>query len=142
LIPYQDFLEQVIQKICTDLTVAISKLNRPSLPNIKQEISAQIDHHRSIISQLDELVIQGILDEDTALLRAYKLKAEISQLEQQISALPPVNLQSLAQTISLPQFWLDLSESERRFYFREFIKVINIDRGEDQQWQIAIEFVF
>ena len=83
----------------------------------------------------------GVLDEETASLRAYKLRAEISQLQAQFATLPPVNLRSVAQAVSIPQFWFDLSESERRFYFREFINQIQILRQE-KTWQIRLVFVF
>ncbi len=53
----------------------------------------------------------------------------------------PVNLRSVAQAVSIPQFWLDLSEVERRFYFREFIQQIQIIR-QNQEWYLQIIFIF
>ncbi len=52
-----------------------------------------------------------------------------------------MNLKAIAQTVSIPQFWSDLSESERRFYFREFIQQIKIIRH-DQAWQLELIFIF
>jgi hypothetical protein len=49
-------------------------------------------------------------------------------LQSKLDQLPPVNLERIAKTISLEQFWLDLSESERRFYLREFIKKIEVNQ--------------
>ncbi|NEO49293.1 MAG: recombinase family protein, partial [Moorea sp. SIO4A3] len=68
-------------------------------------------------------------------------RTEISQLQQQLAALPPVNLKAIAKTVSIPQFWIDLSESERRFYFREFIQKIEILR-QVKEWQLQLVFIF
>jgi hypothetical protein len=62
-------------------------------------------------------------------------------LRSRLATLPPVNLQAIAQTVSIPQFWSDLSEAERRFYFREFIRQIEITRP-DQTWQLKLIFIF
>jgi hypothetical protein len=59
-----------------------------------------------------------------------------------MAQLPPGNLQAIAQAVSLPQFWLDLSEAERRFYFREFIKQIEIMRQESKSWSVQLKFIF
>jgi hypothetical protein len=77
---------------------------------------------------LAALVTQEILDTTTADLRRYQLQAEIATGQQQLAALPPANLLAIANTVSLRQFWLDLSESERRFYLREFIASIQLQR--------------
>jgi hypothetical protein len=58
-----------------------------------------------------------------------------------MASLPPVDLQAIAQAVSISQFWLDLSESERRFYFREFIRQIEITR-QDSSWEIKLIFIF
>ncbi len=65
----------------------------------------------------------------------------MADLHQQLAQLPPVNLQELSQSVSIPQFWLDLSESERRFFFREFIRDIQILRQGDD-WRIELVLVF
>jgi hypothetical protein len=87
------------------------------------------------------LVTAGILDNTTADLRTYTLRSEIAELEQQRSQLPPANLPEIAQTLSIPQFWQDLSEAERRVYLREFIRQIQL-RREGNDWSVAIQFVF
>ena len=96
---------------------------------------------QEILQQLPALVKTGILDDETAKLRAYKLRTEISQLQAKLATLPPVNLRSVAQAVSIPQFWFDLSEAERRFYFREFIKQIEILR-QGKHWELRIIFIF
>jgi hypothetical protein len=78
---------------------------------------------------------------ETSQIRAYKLRVEISELQAKLATLPPVNLRSVARSVSIPQFWLDLSEVERRFYFREFIRQIEIVR-EDKDWQLKVIFIF
>jgi hypothetical protein len=50
-------------------------------------------------------------------------------------------LRSVAQAVSIPQFWLDLSEVERRFYLREFIRKIDIMR-QDKNWHLQVIFIF
>jgi hypothetical protein len=87
------------------------------------------------------LCAQGILDRETEELRAYKLRTEISQLQGQLAELPPVNLRETAQAVSIPQFWQDLSEAERRFYFREFIRKIEILR-DGNEWTLNLIFIF
>jgi hypothetical protein len=52
-----------------------------------------------------------------------------------------VNLQELSRSVAIPQFWLDLSEAERRFFFREFIRRIQIQR-QAEGWQVHLELVF
>jgi len=149
-------LEQTIQQICTELPNAVAQIQTPDLSKIKQEMTAQIAAKQSILSQLPALTTSGILDIETADLRAYKVRTEIASLQASLAQLPPVNLLAIAQTVSIPQFWLDLSESERRFYFREFIRQIQIDLRRDrcpdqeasrtdhqsQVWQIQLVFIF
>lgn len=143
-IAYREVLQKTIDQICQDLPTAVAKLQSPDhtiKQNIKPNINAAIAEKEQILHQLQDLCARQILDEETKQLRAYKLRTEISQLQRQLAELPPVNLRETAQAISLPQFWLDLSESERRFYFREFIRQIQIDR-QNTSWQLRICFIF
>ncbi|HIK05192.1 MAG TPA: recombinase family protein [Trichormus sp. M33_DOE_039] len=140
-IAYQEILERTIDKVCCDLAPAVAGLNSPQLDAVKGSLGDAIAHQQSILEQLPNLVEAGILDADTAKLRAYKLRTEISTLQAQQATLPPVNLLSVAQAVSIPQFWLDLSEAERRFYFREFIKQIEIVR-QDSHWELQVIFIF
>ncbi|HEY9660558.1 MAG TPA: recombinase family protein, partial [Allocoleopsis sp.] len=124
---------------------AVSGMQMPDGEEIKPGFDAQIVAKQAILEKLPDLIEQGILDRETATLRAYKIRAEISDLQTRLAQLPPANLKTIAQVISIPQFWLDLSESERRFYFREFLRQIQIVRpAPDQQgsWQIALVFIF
>ncbi|MBE9167771.1 recombinase family protein [Pleurocapsales cyanobacterium LEGE 06147] len=141
-IPYQKVLERIIEKICADLPRAVAQLDSPHLEGIKKVLAAEINQKRDILKRLPVLQEQGILDEETSDWRSYKLRTEIAQLEDKLAQLPPVNLQAIAQTVSLPQFWLDLSEAERRFYFREFIKKIEIIRLNTNQWDLHLVFIF
>lgn len=140
-LPYQQVLEQTIQRICEDLPRAVSGAEMPDLERIKQGVSAQIAAKQAVLEQLQPLVTSGVLDVETADLRAYKIHTEISALQAQLAQFPPVNLRAIAQAVSIPQFWLDLSEAERRFYFREFIRQVQISRQE-QTWQIQLVFIF
>lgn len=141
-IAYQEVLNKTIEKICQDLPVAVSKLNMPNIGNIKNIFTQEIDRKQEILKQLSILQEENILDEETTNLRSYKLKIKISELENKIAQLPPMNLSSIANSVSIPQFWLDLSEVERRFYFREFIHQIEILRSEDSALNLRIIFIF
>ncbi|HEY9798064.1 MAG TPA: recombinase family protein [Leptolyngbyaceae cyanobacterium] len=140
-IAYEKVLDNTIQRICQELPRAVAGMNVPSLDGVKQSLTSQIANKQDILEQLPALTTSGVLDSETADLRAYKLRTEISQLRSRLSALPPVNLQAIAQAVSIPQFWCDLSESERRFYFREFIRQIEIMR-QDNAWDLQLVFIF
>ncbi|MDJ0554964.1 MAG: recombinase family protein [Microcoleaceae cyanobacterium MO_207.B10] len=140
-LPYQKILTETIDKICRDLPLAVAALEMPNMDGMKGKIKQTISEKQEILSQIPNLIDNGILDNETGELRAYKLKTEISQLESQFNQLPPVNLLETAKAVSIPQFWWDLSESERRFYFREFISKIEILR-QDSSWELEIIFIF
>ena len=140
-IPYQEVLENTIKTICRDLPLAVAEMDFPQLDAIKKSLEQAIARQQEILQQLPALVESGVLDDETAKLRVYKLRTEISQLQAKLATLPPVNLSSVAQAVSIPQFWFDLSEAERRFYFREFIKQIEIIGG-GKNWEVRITFIF
>jgi DNA invertase Pin-like site-specific DNA recombinase len=140
-IAYEKVLQCTIQSICQELPRAVAGMSVLSLDGVKRSLTNQMTNKQDILVQLPALIDSGILDSETADLRAYKLRTEISQLRSRLAALPPVNLQAIAQTVSIPQFWCDLSESERRFYFREFIRQIEIKR-QDKGWQVQLIFIF
>jgi DNA invertase Pin-like site-specific DNA recombinase len=140
-LPYQQVLEKTIQQICQDLPPAVDAAPIPDVDGIKQALGAQIADRQAILEQLPALIESGVLDLETAELRAYKVRTEMASLQTKLAQLPPVNLKAIAQVVSIPQFWLDLSEAERRFYFREFIKHIQILR-QPQTWEIQLVFIF
>ena len=140
-ISYEEVLQLTIARICRDLPNAVAGLQMPDMNRIKAGIAGASASKQEILEQLPALIASGILDTETADLRAYKIRTEIAELQSKLAQLPPVNLRETAQTVSLPQFWLDLSESERRFYFREFIDRIEIVR-EKSQVKLQIIFIF
>ncbi|KYC35132.1 recombinase [Scytonema hofmannii PCC 7110] len=140
-IPYQEVLEQTIKTVCKDLPLAVAGMDSPQLETVKDNLNQSILRQQEILKQLPDLVEAGVLDAETSQLRAYKLRVEISELQAKLATLPPVNLRSVAQAVSIPQFWLDLSEAERRFYFREFIRQVEIVR-EDKDWELQVIFIF
>ena len=140
-IPYQDVLEKTINIICRDLPLAVAGMNFPQLDTIKNNLADKIFRQQQILEQLPELIESGVLDVETAKLRTYKIRTEISALQAKLASFPPVNLCSVAQAVSIPQFWVDLSESERRFYLREFIRNIEIVRDENE-WKLDVIFIF
>lgn len=141
-IAYEEVLNRAIERICQDLPVAVAQLNMPNIDSIKNNLLQEIERRKKVLEQLPILKEQGILDEETANLRSYKLRTEIAELENKIAQLPPVNLRSIAKDVSISQFWLDLSETERRFYFREFIRYIEIIRERSNDWNLKLLFIF
>lgn len=140
-IAYQTVLDQTIQHICDDLPRAVANLPALNMEAIKTGLTAQVAAKEAVLEQLPGLIASGVLDTETAELRAYNVRTEIAQLQAKAAQLPPVDLQATAQAVSIPQFWLDLSETERRFYFREFIRQIQIVR-QGEEWQIQLAFIF
>ncbi len=140
-IPYDTVLNKTIAAVCNSLPEAIADLRTPPVDSIKGQLLSQVTQKQTALQQIPGLLTQGVLDEATAHLRTYTLRGELAELEQQISQLPPANLPQIVQTLSIPQFWQDLSEAERRVYLREFIQTILICR-ENADWQVRIQFVF
>jgi nucleotidyltransferase/DNA polymerase involved in DNA repair len=116
-------------------------MNFNQLDTIKKNLNDKITHQQQILQKLPTLIETGVLDTETAKIRAYKLRTEISQMHAKLAILPPVNLRSVAEAVSITQFWLDLSEVERRFYLREFIRQIEIIR-QGQNWHLQVNFIF
>lgn len=140
-ISYEEVLEKTIEKVCNELPQAVEKMNFTQLDKVKNNLTDAIIHQEKILEQIPALIETGIFDEETAKIRTYKIRTEISKLQAQLAILPPVNLRSVAQAVSIPQFWFDLSETERRFYFREFIRQIEIIR-QKKDWDLRIVFIF
>ncbi|MDY7013065.1 MAG: recombinase family protein, partial [Cyanobacteriota bacterium] len=140
-LPYQQVLERAIVRICEELPRAVAEMNQPDLGEAKAELLTQIAKQQEDLSQIPEWQARGILDEETANWRRYKLQADLARSSEQLTQFPPANLPAIAQTVALPQFWFDLSEVERRFYFREFIRHIEIVR-QDNDWSLQPIFIF
>ena len=138
---YEAVLEKTIETICQTLPQEVAGLTQLPLDQITAGVMGAIAAKQAIISQLPDLVTQNVLDDKTADLRTYTLRTEIAELQNKLAQLPPVNLIETAKTVSIPQFWQDLSEPERRFYFREFIRSVEIVR-EENTWSIHLAFVF
>lgn len=145
---YTQVLQTVVERICQDLPQAVATLQSRFVsptgagpPDLSQGYAAQIAAREVALAQLPALVDTGILDQYTANLRTYTLRSELAAIQQQLAQLPPVNLRELSQSVSIPQFWFDLSEAERRFFFREFIREIQIYRQGDD-WQIKLVLIF
>ncbi len=144
-IPYQAILEATIARICQDLPPAVARMGGTGGAGVvgaKMALEGEIAAKQAIVERLPALQAEGILDRETADLRRYKLQAEISRLRDRLAQLPPENLDTIAQAITLPQFWLDLSEAERRFYFREFIRKIELLRPDAKTWDLELAFFF
>jgi DNA invertase Pin-like site-specific DNA recombinase len=141
-IAYAEVLTQTINQICVELPLAVAELNLSNDAVIAEKIQQEIKQKQDILEQLPTLLQQEILDQKTFAWRNYNLRTEIAQLETKIAQLPPDNLPAIAKAVSIPQFWLDLSEAERRFYFREFITEIEIIRNTSSSWNLSLKFIF
>lgn len=139
---YEEVLRQTITTICEQLPQAVAELQLPDMGGMKAGIAGQIQHKQAMLEQLTQLVSTGVLDQTTADLRAYTLRSEIAAIQQRLAQLPPVNLKETAQAVSIPQFWFDLTEAERRFYFREFIRQIQVTRTDRRTWSLKLVFIF
>lgn len=140
-IAYSTVLQQTIDAVCAQLPQAVAKVTAAPMAGVKARILAQLQQQQAVLDRLPELVSDNTLDSQTAELRAYRLQTEMATAWQQLAQLPPVNLQETAQTASIPQFWMDLSESERRFFFREFIRAVQLS-PEDEGWALSLVFIF
>jgi len=142
---YSTVLEKTIARVCEALPPAVALLQGaggpPSGATVKALLEQQIQEKQAILTQLPDLLKTGVLDAETTAQRTYNLKTEIAALQHRLDQLPPVDLLAIAQVVSIPQFWQDLSEAERRFYFREFIRQIQVQR-EGDRWDLQIQFLF
>ncbi|MBP0001860.1 MAG: recombinase family protein [Cyanobacteria bacterium SID2] len=138
---YELVLQRTIEAVCRDLSRVADGLPLPDMDGVKNRCQREIVKRQQVLDVLPQLLEEGILDEETLQLRSYTLNSEISELQAQLAQLPPVNLRETAKVISIPQFWLDLTESERRFYFREFVRQIEIHRDGDS-WDVRVQFMF
>jgi len=139
-IPYEQVLDRTIERVCEDLPPAVSQMQSQGLAEAKPALEAKIQELQDILTQVSQLETHGVLDAETAQLRRYNLRVEIGQYQAQIAQCPPENLSAIAQAVSFPQFWRDLSESERRFYFREFIQQIEIHYETYSEWDLNLVF--
>ncbi|MEO0757742.1 MAG: recombinase family protein [Cyanobacteria bacterium J06648_16] len=136
---YETVLQKTIETICAELPKAVA--HPPATATARKTALTQtLRDQQQVLTQLPALVDSGVLDVLTADLRTYQLKTEIAATEQALAQLPPVNLPELFKTVALPQFWQDLSEPERRFFFREFIRAVHI-HPDRPDW-LTLEFIF
>ncbi|MBV5259988.1 recombinase family protein [Synechococcus moorigangaii CMS01] len=141
-IAYDTLFQATVQKICQDLPRLARHYQGPPLEQLQTRLQQAIQQKETLIARLPDLIAQEIFDPDTAAQRRYILRSEISQLQTQLNQLPPANLEAIAKTISLESFWYGLSEAERRFYLREFLAQIQLQRPSPQTWQIQLKFNF
>ncbi|AZB72447.1 recombinase family protein [Synechococcus elongatus] len=142
-IAYDTCLQTVIQTICQQLPIAVAALEQPDQHPAKTTIaSRQAELQRILSVELPDLEARGILDAETAAIRRLQIQTELVQLRDRQAQLSPVNLSELVQAVAIPQFWQDLSEVERRFFFREFIREIQLERRSRQDWSLQLQLVF
>lgn len=141
---YQEVFEETINKICEQLPLLTQNFQAPNPQFIKRELAKQIEEQEKILLQINQLIKENILDEETGSIRKYKIHQEIGKIKQKIAQLPPDNLPQISTALSNPQFWIDLSPAECRFYLREFVRTIKIIPINDnnKNWQIILDFIF
>ncbi|MEN9218843.1 MAG: recombinase family protein [Gloeomargarita sp. DG_2_bins_126] len=136
-IAYDPLWRSVLAHLCPQL---MQWFAQPlPLGGMKQTLQQQIQHKQQALARLDDLKRQEILDELTVQMRTMTLQTELNQLQNQLAQLPPVNLQEIAQTASLPEFWFDLSPVEQRLYLREFLDHIEV-AFEPPQYRVRLIF--
>lgn len=143
-ISYDIVFQKTIKTICHSFQQIIFQDKQPDIESIKTLYQKEIKQKQEIITTIKQLIQEDILDEKTAKIREYKIQQEIGELKQKIAKLPPNNLNIIANTLSLPQFWYDLSSAEKRFYLREFILKIEIIIPEklDKKTDIPLNLIF
>lgn len=141
-IAYDEVFQLTVEAICREFPKLVQNIQAPPLEQIQAQLRGQIHAKQSLIDQLPTLMDQGVFDAQTAELRRYHLHGEIAQLQSRQNQLPPANLAAIAKTITLEQFWFDLSEAEKRFYLREFLDQIQIQRQASGEWKIQLKFIF
>lgn len=128
---YETLLEKVIQLICEQLPERTRQFNPIPLEEWRSKLGSQIEGNERILDNLDQLQAEGVLDPVSLQQRRYHLRSENALLTQQLEQLPPSNVADIAQTLSIVPFWQDLTESERRSYFREFLQTIWVNAQGD-----------
>ena len=141
-VPYDRVLDQVMFKICQTLPTAVAPLDQSLVDRRKAVLEQQIQEKAQVIEQLAPLAESGVLDGPTVQLRTRNLRRDMAQLQTELDQLPPVNLKELVQAVVIPQFWQDLSEPERRFFFREFIQSIRFNPEAPPDYDLQLRFVF
>lgn len=141
-IAYDQVFNATIQAICQEFPKVVQQQQAPPLAQIQSQLQTEISQKKALIHDLPNLIQQNIFDPQTADLRRYQLQTDIAQLQNRLNQLPPANLEAIAKTITLEPFWYDLSEAERRFYLREFLDRIELQRHGRSNWQIQLKFIF
>ncbi len=142
LVHYDEILEQVIQRICHDLPQRVSQTKLPNVEQIKNQFQQQIHEQENLLLEITDLCDRGIFDPTTAQMRSYQIRVQMGVLQNKLSQLPPASLSMISRSVSIPEFWRDLSEAERRFYFREFLKMIVIQYNGSTWFVKHLDFVF
>jgi hypothetical protein len=138
-IPYRRVLAAVIEAIAQELPRAMGNAPLAEIETTRSRLTQAIQAQMALVPKIEELQQAGVLDQETATLRLAHIHREIDRLENQLAQLPPRNLQAIAANLAMPQFWLDLSETERRFYFREFLRQIKL---QPQTGAVQLQFMF
>jgi len=138
-ITYNQVLTSVIEAVSRELPRALSAVPLSRIELVRSQLTERIQAQTRLIPKINELQVANVLDHETAALRLNNIYREVAKLEDQLSQLPPPNLQAIAANLAIPQFWLDLSETERRFYLREFLRGIKL---EPHSGAVELEFIF
>ncbi len=138
-IAYEQVLTSVIKAITQELPPALSSAPLSQIELARSRLAETIQAQSDLIPKIQELLASGVLDQETATLRLNNIYREVARLEAELSQLPPPNLKAIVANLAISQFWLDLSETERRFYFREFLHSIKL---QPHTGAVQLQFMF
>lgn len=142
-LPYDSVLKRVIETICS-IFGEIQNSNKPEdeierCRNIQKKEIQRIKGELEVIRRLEN---EGILETQEAKKITYRLKEKMSKIQQKVDQMPPNTLEVIAKSLSNPQLWYDLSNSEKRFYLREFIDTIEVNMEASLDDKLELNFVF
>jgi len=140
-LPYQSVLDGVITRLTQGLAHKRHTWD-PETPGVSENQrhlwQQKIAENVTILEKLPQALAQGIVDPTLYALRERQLHQEIAHLQAQMQQLPPPQFAEVLQNLSIPAFWQDLSETERRTYLREVVRRVVIRRD----LALELEFCF
>lgn len=140
-LPYERVLQGVIDKLTQGLAQKRQTWD-PQTPLVAEKQrhlwQQKIAENVTILEQLPAALAAGIVDPLLYGLRRRQLEQENAQLQAQLQQLPPPQFGEVLQNLSIPAFWQDLTETERRAYLREVLR--RIDAGPDLCLELSFCF--
>jgi hypothetical protein len=139
---YDRILAQVIATVCQQLPSRTAAFDAAPIQVAKQNITLQIAANNTKIHEL--MRGQRLDHSENSIERweRYCLESANASLQASLERLPPENLAAIAKAVSIETFWFDLTETERRFYLREFIEKVWVTRSGDLDLEFFVRSEF